>query len=113
MSKTLGNEYPNEQARLRELLQDYAAIGIAGAFGKAAVERALREADQAAMSGDPVRMLRAYKAMRECQWWNQTERGMPGTALRKKSPRSTSRRWLLFAEKTGWTTSASWMPARS
>ncbi len=66
-SETLAESYPKEQARLRELLGQYRAIGPAGAFGAAVIEQALKRADEAAMSGDVVEMVRAYAAMQECE----------------------------------------------
>jgi len=61
MTKSLGADYPNEQERCRKLLSEYLELGSAGTFGHAAISRALREADEAAISGDAVRILRAYK----------------------------------------------------
>ena len=61
---TLGDELPREQARCRELLVAYKEIGSAGAFGAAMIEQSLREADQAAISGDVVAMLRAYEKLK-------------------------------------------------
>lgn len=62
---TLGEQFPKEQARCREVLEMYREIGPAGMFGAAMIEATLREADEAAMSGDLVRMMRAYEAMKE------------------------------------------------
>lgn len=64
---TLGDEYPKEQARVRELLGEYRKIGPAGMFGAAMIEGVLREADEAAVSGDLPRMIVAYDRMRECE----------------------------------------------
>lgn len=62
---SLGEEYPKEQMRLRELLGIYKSIGPGGIFGATMIEATLREADAAAVSGDVVRMLRAFQAMKE------------------------------------------------
>jgi hypothetical protein len=62
---SLAEEFPREQARLRTLIAHAREIGPAGAFYIAVCEAALREADAAAVSGDVVRMLRAYTAMKE------------------------------------------------
>jgi hypothetical protein len=62
-TKTLGDEYPKEQARCRQLLADYKEIGRPGMFAAAMIEATLREADEAAVSGDIVAMLRAYQKM--------------------------------------------------
>lgn len=61
--RTLAEALPQEQARVRELLGVY-SVGI---FGAAMLESELRLADQAAMSGDVVAMLRAYERLRGCQ----------------------------------------------
>lgn len=62
---TLGEDYPKEQARCRELLALYAEIPT-GAFGSAAISAVLKEADEAAISGDLPRMIAAFKAMKDC-----------------------------------------------
>ena len=64
---SLAAEYPKEQARVRELLSRYREIGPAGIFGAAVIEQTLREADEAAMSEDLVRMLRAFESMKQCK----------------------------------------------
>ncbi len=63
--KNVGEEFPKEQARLRELLVQYKEIGIPGQFGARMIEQALRQADAAMASGDVVAVLRAYRAMKE------------------------------------------------
>lgn len=60
---SIGERYPVEQKRLRDLLKDYQAIGPAGAFGCLVIERALTEAEQAIASGDIVRIVSAYETM--------------------------------------------------
>lgn len=65
--KSLGEAFPEEQARCRELLKSYQDIGPAGRFGSMMIERTLRDADQAAISGDLVEMIRAYEAMKGCE----------------------------------------------
>jgi hypothetical protein len=62
---TLGEEYPKQQARCRELLARYQEIGPAGAFGAAVIEATLKEADEAAISGDVVRMIAAFQKMKD------------------------------------------------
>lgn len=64
---SVGEEYPKEQARLRELLNEYRKIGPAGAFGATMIEATIREAEAAAMSGDVVRVVRAFAAMQDCK----------------------------------------------
>lgn len=67
MSTTLGDDMPKEQQRVRELLGEYKAIGPSGRFGAIVIEATLREADQAVMSGDVVRMIAAYQALKGCE----------------------------------------------
>ena len=64
---TLGDEFPKEQARVRELLAQYRAIGPSGMFGAAMIEQAMQRADQAAISGDVVAILRSYEELKGCQ----------------------------------------------
>lgn len=64
---SLAEEYPQEQERCRELLAAYKELGPVGAFGAMNIENALREADQAAVSGDVVAMIIAYEKMRGCE----------------------------------------------
>lgn len=66
-SKTLGELFPIEQARVRSLQQEYQKIGPAGAIGHALLEQVLRRAEAAAISGDVVSMLKSYEEMKECQ----------------------------------------------
>lgn len=65
MAESLAEALPREQARVREILGYYEEIGRAGMFGAAFIEAELREADQAVMSGDVVRMIRAYEKLKE------------------------------------------------
>lgn len=64
---TLAEALPAEQARCRELLIAYKEIGPVGAFGYTMIEAALKRADQAVMSGDPVAMLRSYEELKGCE----------------------------------------------
>jgi hypothetical protein len=67
MAESLAEALPREQARVREILGHYKEIGPAGMFGAAFIEADLREADQAVMSGDVVRMIRAYEKLKEIE----------------------------------------------
>jgi hypothetical protein len=67
MSESLAEALPKEMARVREVLGAYKAIGPAGMFGAAFIEADLREADQAVMSGDVVRMIRVYEKLKGIQ----------------------------------------------
>ena len=61
---SLAEAMPAEMARVREILGHYKEIGPVGMFGAAFIEADLREADQAVMSGDVVRMLQAYEKLK-------------------------------------------------
>lgn len=61
---TLGEDYPNQQKRCRELLILYEQIGSDGIFGAAVIRQTLKEADEAAISEDLPRMIRAYEDMK-------------------------------------------------
>lgn len=64
MVESLAEALPREQARAREILGHYKEIGPVGMFGASFIEADLREADQAVMSGDVVRMIRAYEKLK-------------------------------------------------
>ena len=65
--ESLGTALPKEQARVRETLGHYKAIGSAGVFGAAMIEQSLQKADQAIISGDVVAMLTAYEDLKEIE----------------------------------------------
>ena len=67
MIKTLADAFPQEQARVRELLGVYKSLGPTGAFGAVMIEQALRRADAAAASGDVVAMLRSLEELKGCE----------------------------------------------
>lgn len=64
---SLGEEYPKQQARCRELLKQYQEIGTAGVFGAAMIEGVLREADEAAVQQDLPRMIIMFERMKGCE----------------------------------------------
>lgn len=64
MTTSVGEDFPKQQARARELLQQYKEIGPVGRFGAAMIEQALQRADQAAMSGDVVAIVRSYEELK-------------------------------------------------
>lgn len=66
-SKSLGELYPLEQARCRELLAEYKKIGPAGFFGATMIEQILRNADAMVIQGNTVGMLIAYEQMKGCE----------------------------------------------
>jgi hypothetical protein len=57
----LAEEYPKEQARLRALLEQYTAIGPAGAFGHAMISQVLARADRAAVRSDLPAMIVSFR----------------------------------------------------
>jgi hypothetical protein len=62
---SLGEEYPKQQARVREILGHYKEIGPAGAFGAAWIEALLRRADTAAVEQNLPNMIACYQEMQE------------------------------------------------
>ncbi len=64
---TLADDFPKEQTRVRELLGQYKAIGAAGVFGATMIEQVLQRADQSAISGDIVAMLKSYEELKGCK----------------------------------------------
>ena len=65
MNESLAEALPKEQARVREVLGHYKAIGPAGFFGALMIEVELAKADRAAASGDVVAMIRALESLKE------------------------------------------------
>lgn len=62
---SLGEEFPKQQARLRQCLINGTEIGPAGAFYCAIIENILKRADKAAMEQDLVAMIHIYQEMKE------------------------------------------------
>lgn len=67
MDMSLGEQYPLEQARLRQLLLEYKEIGPSGAFAYMMIEQVLKRADEASMSQDITRIMASFLEMRECK----------------------------------------------
>ena len=65
--ESVGTDFPKQQARARKILGYYQEIGPVGIFGATMIEQALQRADEAAMSGDPVEILRSYKELCDIQ----------------------------------------------
>ncbi len=63
-TETLADALPKEMARVRTVLGYYKELGPVGSIGAAFIEQDLREADQAVMSGDLVRMIQSLKTLR-------------------------------------------------
>jgi hypothetical protein len=64
---SVGDDYPREQARIREVRDNAREIGPAGGFLVAICDDLLRRADEAAISGDVVAVLRLYTEMKELE----------------------------------------------
>ena len=62
----LADALPDEQRRVRELLDVYNTIPT-GAFAAAMLRDALGRAERAAAAGDVVAMARSYAELKECQ----------------------------------------------
>lgn len=67
MNESLGEALPKEQARVRALILQYRdpEMNGAGEFAAMMMERSLKAADQAVMSGDLVAMIKAYHDLKE------------------------------------------------
>jgi len=67
---TLGDDFPKQQQRCRELLEQYAECakmpGVYVGFAVANIKGVLKEADEAAISGDLPRMIASYESMKGC-----------------------------------------------
>lgn len=64
---SVGEDFPREQERVRELLSGYERIGQNGAFGAACLRGTLKRAEEAAISGDIVAILRSYTELKGCE----------------------------------------------
>lgn len=62
---SVGEDYPRQQARIRQCILDGKEIGPACAFYVAMAEDILRRADEAAISGDIIAQVRSYSEMKE------------------------------------------------
>ncbi|WP_374677231.1 hypothetical protein [Piscinibacter sp.] len=71
MNTHLLHALPAEQARCRELVRKYVAIGSAGAFASALIEHSLRRADRAVIDGNESDIRRA---LAELQGYEGTPR---------------------------------------
>ena len=64
---SVGEEFPKEQARVRELLSAYKSIGPQGAFGAMMIGQVLARAEKAAISGNLPNIIRAYEELKGCE----------------------------------------------
>ena len=62
-AESLGDAYPKQQARCRDLLIQYIEIGPPGTFGRMLLEDLMRRADLAVMAQDLPAMIGIYKEM--------------------------------------------------
>ncbi len=65
--ETLGDAYPRELTRVREVLAMYKEIGPGGLFGAAMIEATLRRADKAVIEGDTVAMIAIYQELKKIE----------------------------------------------
>jgi len=64
---TLGDVFPQEQARVRRCMRQGVEIGSAGAFYVSVCENVLQRADKAAIKQDVAQMIAVYQEMREIE----------------------------------------------
>lgn len=66
---SVGEDFPREQARVRELVKRYRLpiMGGAGELAARLMELILKEADEAMASGDVLRIVVAYQKLRGCK----------------------------------------------
>lgn len=76
---SVGEDFPKEQARCRRLILDYLALpNGAGTLGAQMIEVVLQGADRSIASGDPKRIGRDLKLMKEYQWeFEKRPNGIP------------------------------------
>lgn len=67
IATSVGEDFPKQYARVREVLGYYKEIGPAGAIGAALIEHSLKQADEAMASGDVLKILIAYDDLRKIQ----------------------------------------------
>lgn len=61
---SIGEDFPRQQERVRELLTQYEAIGPPGMFGALMIRQALSRAERAMASGDIVAILTSYSELK-------------------------------------------------
>lgn len=70
-SSSVGEDFPRQQARVRKCLAQYRSLdgmpGVNVSFAIAALEQVLRRADEAAISGDVIAILRSYEELKGCE----------------------------------------------
>jgi len=78
---SVGEDFPKQQARVRDVLEQFKKIGPAGAIGAALIEHSLRQADDALASGDVLKILVAYDGLRKIEG-NRSDKRLPGWPVR-------------------------------
>jgi hypothetical protein len=63
-TESLGEALPKEIARCKEVLATYRSIGPAGQFGAMMIEKALKLAEGAIVTGDVGCMIKAYEELK-------------------------------------------------
>ena len=56
-----------ELTRCRELLEAYKELGTVGLFGKLVIQESVHKGEAAMVSGDVIKMLRAYEDLKQRQ----------------------------------------------
>lgn len=68
---SLGEEYPKEQARCRDILEMYISAGNTSgcntAFAVNSIRHLLERADKAVIQNDLVKMIKCFQEMKECE----------------------------------------------
>lgn len=68
VATTLGDDFPVELERVRELLGLYQSLPVnSGFFGVAVLKDLIKRAEAAQASGDVVAMVRTYAEMKEAE----------------------------------------------
>lgn len=65
--RTLGDVFPAEIERVKELAEEYRAIGPAGAFGFAHISHVVTAAERAWAERDTIAMVRLYPQLQNCE----------------------------------------------
>lgn len=65
---SVGEDFPQQQERVRHLIDEYRALeGGVGMMGAALMDDVLKRAADAQSSGDIVQILRSYQELRGCE----------------------------------------------
>lgn len=67
INKSLGEAFPEEIERCKELIVAYREIGPAGQFGLVMLEDLVEKAEKANIDQDVIAMVRLYPELQECQ----------------------------------------------